>query len=430
MEAISTTTQHTAVATDLSGLRPAERRGVSFGPNEVEEFHGSEAPDAVAPAPSTRHLGERLPAGIGRPRSVSIDGRRRDEPVLPPPPPRQRYVVTDQRIRDGAPEASATPALAAANRQDAYRRSIVSPRPAAEHQQQRFVRTPQSFSRSSALREGPTRGDYDDRMDDVDDYYQGDEDAYNDDNNTAVGTGIASDLDTESSLADGRLAPNNRSPASLQQREAPSSFLAIPRPPSRGVQVRKSLLPAPPVAQTSYATDRPPRYLSPSGYDSSDFEYPEAEPPAGLLVRRHQQQPSQPQYTYRGQIPFSSQAGIARPTSSSSARMQIDEPATPVTPIAPYQLKFSMALKDFHDAMKIGVQKTLVAEDGKGHAYCKVHCKRLPRHEDIAREAHLRNHWIPLAGARWEFRTPSHSVTVVFKTEALAAYEAQFLARR
>ena len=65
------------------------------------------------------------------------------------------------------------------------------------------------------------------------------------------------------------------------------------------------------------------------------------------------------------------------------------------------QLKFSMALKDFHDAMKIGVQKTLVAEDGMGHAFCKVHCKRLPRHEDIAREPHLRNHWIPLTGSRW-----------------------------
>jgi hypothetical protein len=35
---------------------------------------------------------------------------------------------------------------------------------------------------------------------------------------------------------------------------------------------------------------------------------------------------------------------------------------------------FSMALKDFHDAMKIGVQKTLVAEDGMGHAFCKVPC--------------------------------------------------------
>lgn len=112
------------------------------------------------------------------------------------------------------------------------------------------------------------------------------------------------------------------------------------------------------------------------------------------------------------------------------------------------QLKFSVALKDFHDAMKIGVQKTLVAEDGKGHAYCKVHCKRLPKQEDIAREPHLRNHWIPLTGSHWvslahiryvaradstalqQFRTASHSVTVVFKTAALAAYEAQFLTSR
>lgn len=36
------------------------------------------------------------------------------------------------------------------------------------------------------------------------------------------------------------------------------------------------------------------------------------------------------------------------------------------------ELQFSLALKDFHDTLQIGVQRTLVAEDGMGHAYCKV----------------------------------------------------------
>ncbi|GAA5980067.1 hypothetical protein JCM10908_001520 [Rhodotorula pacifica] len=454
----------TAVATDLSGLKPPERRGVSFGPNEVGEFHGSEAPEAVAPAPSTRHLGERLPTGIGRPRSVSIDGRRRDEPVLPPPPPRQRYVVTDQRIRDDTPEAleMLPPPAPAASRQMVYRRSAVSPAPGARGYDQGYDRSPQSFSRSTASREERTRDqyEYDDPRDD--DRMMDDGDGYNDDNDTAVGTGVASELDMDGNSAIHQAAARNRSPV-LPQREPTSSFLAVQRPPSRGVQVRKSLLPAPPPAQAPYYGDRPryldyPRSVSQSGYDSSDFEYPEVEPPAGLLLRQQQQQQQQQQleqkYSYREQAEVSSRAGIARPVSSASARMQVDDPVAPVTPVEPYvrppttrpepedsplekeliellkQLKFSMALKDFHDAMKIGVQKTLVAEDGMGHAYCKVHCKRLPRHEDIEREAHLRNHWIPLAGSRWEFRTASHSVTVVFKTAALAAYEAQFLARR
>lgn len=112
----------------------------------------------------------------------------------------------------------------------------------------------------------------------------------------------------------------------------------------------------------------------------------------------------------------------------------------------PQELNFSLALKDFHDALRIGVQKTLVSEDGMGHAYVKIHVQRLPKAADLEREKHLKSHWVPLAGSRWvrptvlsiraspalkradyldrvvglpvvqEFRTASHSVTCVFKT--------------
>lgn len=357
------------MATDLSGLRPPERRGVSFGPNEVEEFHGSEAPDAVAPAPSTRHLGERLPAGIGRPRSVSIDGRRRDDPVLPPPPPRQRYVVTDQRIRDGTPEAVETPSAAALG-QPAFRRSIVSPRPADEDYRLYSTRTPQSISRSSASRADPIRDEYnrDEPMDDGDDGYT------DMDNDTAVGTGVASELDMDGTSAVHQLPASTRSPVPSQQRgAASSSFLAVQRPPSRGVQVRKSLLPAPPPPQvpayTTTTTERPryldyPRSVSQSGYDSSDFDYPEVELPAGMLLRQQQQQLGHNQYVYRGQPQGANRAGIARPTSSSSARMQLDDPVTPITPVEPYsrppmarpEPEDSPLEKELIELLKVGVK--------------------------------------------------------------------------
>lgn len=86
-------------------------------------------------------------------------------------------------------------------------------------------------------------------------------------------------------------------------------------------------------------------------------------------------------------------------------------------------MNFSVALKDFHDTFGIGVQKTIVAADGFGHAYCKIHCKKLPRHSDIDREPHLKKHWLPMAGNRWQFRTESHKVEILFKSAAVGAYE-------
>lgn len=51
--------------------------------------------------------------------------------------------------------------------------------------------------------------------------------------------------------------------------------------------------------------------------------------------------------------------------------------------------------------MRIGVQKTLVSEDGMGHAYVKIHVQRLPRVQDLTTEEHLQAFWVPLAGSRW-----------------------------
>ncbi|GAA5941112.1 hypothetical protein JCM3775_001309 [Rhodotorula graminis] len=459
----------TAVATDLSIARQQQaRRAVQFGENEVEEFNGSEAPDAVLPARSTSRNAFSPPIPPTR-----LDGRRSAQlPVAPapaparaPPPPRapsrQRFVDDDEGYEMPPPPAPSR------SRYDA----------------------PVSFARSTAYDYEPPRHE---RERAWDDYGGGEADepgapGYGDDDDdafTAVATGVATDLDMEDSPAASTRRtddPRARLAAAQQQQQA-QQFLAIPRPPSRGVQVRR----ASPV-QPSYQQAQAPRY-SPSGFDEDDFSSvaddapPFSFPPPGQprqrapqqvyqLPRQQQQQLPPPpvapvQRTYLG----GGGGGIGRPVSSASSRMRVDddydEPPPPVNARAPpppppkavayerpqaltreqereaggedsvlerelidllRELNFSLALKDFHDALRIGVQKTLVSEDGMGHAYVKIHVQRLPKPADLEREKHLKPHWVPLAGSRWEFRTASHSVTVVFKTVALAAYEAQFL---
>lgn len=212
---------------------------------------------------------------------------------------------------------------------------MVSPAPMYDEREDdsaRHTATEQPFRRSEQ-----SRPLYDD------DYATGrgrddmfdDEDGYDDDGDTAVGTGVASEL---SSSFD-RHALQDRQPV-LPPREPTSSFLAIPRPPSRGVQVRRSMLPLPPPPARQYYYSDPARFAGPprsgsqSGYNSSDLEYPEAEPPAGVLLRQQQQQ-QQHQYARHGYPdPPSSglRNGFSRPVSSASTRMQIDDPPAPVEP--------------------------------------------------------------------------------------------------
>jgi hypothetical protein len=89
--------------------------------------------------------------------------------------------------------------------------------------------------------------------------------------------------------------------------------------------------------------------------------------------------------------------------------------------------------------MKIGVQKTLVAEDGMGNAYCKVrssfpllsaqrnadkgegqvHCKKLPQAKDLVKEKHLAQHWVNMGSSRWVrflFSTVLSTLSGVFNT--------------
>ncbi|BGP12814.1 hypothetical protein JCM10213_008075 [Rhodosporidiobolus nylandii] len=447
----------TAVATDLSGLeRQQPRRGVSFGQNEVEEFNGSEAPEAVLPARSRSRMGNHAaptppppmqqdylaPPGIGRPRSAR-DGTRRSS-AMPPPPQPPRY--------------------SSSGRNDYY--------PSSERERERGsgYGRPVSFARS-----GAGAGYLDDEPLDPDD----DDDAF-----TAVATGVATDLDMDdgprrpspASQGYGYGGADSRDRHGYAAQQNGGGFAAIARPPSRGVQVHRPMPPTSPPQFAGVRPHYPSNSRSASGYEASDFSLdgegddgfggPAGMPPPPLPSSRRASGSASglapptrnvgraastgnmrmlldddgegglsPTYGRNGggvSRQGTPRQGMARQPTP----MQDDEPPAQDSPVEKEliallkELRFSIALKDFHDTMKIGVQKTLVAEDGMGHAYCKVHCKKLPRHEDIAREAHLRNHWIPLAGSRWEFRTASHRVTVVFKTAALAAYEAQFLTGR
>ncbi|GAA5985702.1 hypothetical protein JCM11641_007186 [Rhodosporidiobolus odoratus] len=441
----------TAVGTDLSGLQEQQkRRGVSFGQNEIEEFNGSEAPEAVMPARSRSSMGHRpappalqpppQPArnspGIDRPRSTSLDGRRPPPQNPRPPPPRS----TPQ-----PPAYSNGRGSTPVDRDRGYNRPV-------------------SFARAGGYPE-PIHHSHPDDEDDDDD----DDDAF-----TAVGTGVATDLDLDDD-------PRGPSPASQGYGFAPADqrdrrgyaqepqggFSASARPPSRGVQIYRE---PPPNSHPQFASVHTHYPRSASGYEASDFSMDgEDAPPAGLMPPPPLPSSRRASASPGGAGGLAPPRSIARPVSTGSMRMLVDEhgegglspsygsanggigrQGTPRSQPRPMEedhmpqdspvekeliallkeLRFSIALKDFHDTMQINVTKTLVAEDGMGHAYCKVHCKKLPRHEDIAKQAHLRNHWIPLAGSRWEFRTASHRVTVVFKTAALAAYEAQFLTSR
>ncbi|GAA5826712.1 hypothetical protein JCM5353_000089 [Sporobolomyces roseus] len=419
VESKVSTVVSTAVGTDLSDWKPpTRRRAVSFGANEVEEFNGSEAPDAIIPAPSLRDRRSPLPPSngngallravpINRPSSRGIPQEDRRSPasrMMPPPPvPTQRQQQTASPRQYDGDQSYARP----------------SPPPSSQsngHHDPRYMDNYEEVLQND--RGGGERGN---EMDD-------DDDAFTAIADSTAGTGVATDLSFEEAVP-------RRASAGDHTRPSFPSMRSSPAPP----QVHRSPF--------SSGSGQYPSVTSASGFDSSYFNRPdEREAPAfsngGAKARRDDLAPP---------------ATIQRPRSTGSLRdMQLDDepsiggirrrrtPSQPLTsetrvedsPVEKEligllkELQFSLALKDFHDTLQIGVQRTLVAEDGMGHAYCKVHCKKLPKHEDISKQRHLRNHWIPIAGSRWEFRTASHSVTVVFKTAALAAYEAQFTTGR
>ncbi|GAA6058682.1 hypothetical protein JCM10212_003370 [Sporobolomyces blumeae] len=423
-DTVVSTVVSTAVGTDLSNIAPSGR-AVSFGANEVEEFNVSEAPDAIIPARSRNE--DRTP------RPPSVPPAQSSTLAVPIASARSRAISPDNR-RSPASLAMPPPPVPVHRQQVPPIRPSYYPAPPAQDWRHDYRDYRQQDDRLYSPLDDP-EGTLDDGDDDDDD------DAF-----TAVGTGVATDLSFDEQYPNGvQRVPRDRydGPNFPTMRESPAGF-------------RRSALPSPPPPHLTRNVSQYPPVTSASGYDSSYFRGPDDRDAPFFSNRASTASPA----NRRTQPPQLAPppTGIQRPMSSGSVRdMQVDDdrsydgairrqktpgqppPAEPRIEDSPVEkeliallkeLQFSLALKDFHDTMKIGVERTLVSEDGRGHAYCKVHCKKLPKHEDIARERHLRNHWVPIAGSRWEFRTASHSVTVVFKTAALAAYEAQFLTNR
>lgn len=170
-----------------------------------------------------------------------------------------------------------------------------------------------------------------------------------DDAFTAVGTGVATDL----SLDDDEAIPMGRGRLGYEQPYAQTQ--------QRGGQAPRG---AGGYAAPAPQARRQQQYVAEDDYDDDDPAPPP--PPARQLA---------PPPTLR------------RPSSSTALRSTSSPRPTPI-PDLPQdslvekeliqllkEMNFSVALKDLHDHLGLGVQKTLVAEDGMGHAYCKVHCK-------------------------------------------------------
>ncbi|ORY75059.1 hypothetical protein BCR35DRAFT_333259 [Leucosporidium creatinivorum] len=415
--------EETAVATDLSLMppRPTQNSRAGFRSNPISdqvEFDKEAAPATVGPRrpkPKTATFAEpprqaqtlQVPTPMRReaPRQPQRQQQlsRYDESHDDDPESDEEDTVVDDDpyVRRGAPpraqpirqQYAASPPPPRPSPSQAYSRS--SPAPPYQqqrqqtpyyppHQQLQYRQSPHGFS---SLADEPE-----------DEAEDSDEDAF-----TAVGTGVATDL----SLDDDEAIPMGRGQLGYQEPYGQGRGSA-PMSRSPGYCPDRAAPAAQPRRQPQYADeydDEPPRQLAP--------------PPS---IRR----------------PSSSNALRASPSPTPAAAPPRQAPDLPQDSIVEKELiqllkemNFSVALKDLHDHLGLGVQKTLVAEDGMGHAYCKVHCKKLPRHDAVEREPHLKNHWVPLAGARWEFRTTSHRVTIVWKTTAVGAYEsAGLLGRR
>lgn len=206
---------------------------------------------------------------------------------------------------------------------------------------------PVSFARSTAYADEPPRrerswADYGDDMDDEPAPHEVDGD--DDDAFTAVATGVATDL----SMDDGppsqsRRAEDPRARIAAAQAQALGqgpSFLAVPRPPSRGVQVRRASPDPQQHPQSQALAVQPPpaaaRY-SPSGFDEDDFSASGVDDDAPPYFAPAQGRRASSQQHQQGQLPpppvapvqrtyvSSAAAGIGRPVSSTSSRMRVDD---------------------------------------------------------------------------------------------------------
>lgn len=211
-----------------------------------------------------------------------------------------------------------------------------------------------------------------------------------DDAFTAVGTGVATDLSLEEDLG--------QQPTHLQQQQQQRTLTypaARAGPPTRSFDFGRMpvVSAAPPTRMMMMMQQQQQQYQyahqattrSGMGPASLSSVY---RPPSPLSDFSASLNQGMPPLTTMSAPPSYAESALSTFTLSSSAT-SAPPPAQPSPSPPPTadsaieqsmmtllkEMNFSLALKDLHDHFGLGVQKTLVAEDGRGHAYVKVHCK-------------------------------------------------------
>lgn len=168
-----------------------------------------------------------------------------------------------------------------------------------------------------------------------------------DDAFTAVGTGVATDLslDDPDEIAMDHRGMGYQQPMRTQQQPQPRG---APAPRDDYREMRRAL----PVQRNPYAQQQ-----------EEDDNYSDASTPVPVPTRRLT--------AATAAAPLPRSAPLASAHTDLPQHSQVERELIQLLK----EMNFSVALKDLHDHLGLGVQKTLVAEDGMGHAYCKVHCK-------------------------------------------------------
>ncbi|KAM0793298.1 hypothetical protein ACM66B_000758 [Microbotryomycetes sp. NB124-2] len=461
----------TAVATDLSALPPAPAQTfrAGFMENPVSDqvfFDEREAPAAVAPIPrpalrptlasnarSTSLPTFAIPSSATRSPLAKPQVASRSMSLNPVPmssssqrlrrPPRQpQSIISDEDERDSdddtiVPESEGdtfvtdstfeAPRLSRPTMQPPLAPSLPPPagrrfqQPPAQQRQQQIAYVHEQASYYEEAESSVGYGD-------------------DDDSSTAIGTGVATDLSLDELNANldyqrqyaQPCAPSMHSYHQHRQRsvqqEIPWTLANSYRPPSPldGIGSLRQELPFSSYTQASPTSVRSKPVSASYGASSRGSVTPATDARA-----MSPQRPIQPKQASSFQQPhatsevsttsYSSISSASTATSGSSSAQETKLERELILLLK--EMNFSIALKDLHDQFNLGVQKTLVTEDGHGHAYVKVHCRKLLKEHLIAKEDHFSKHWVCLGGTRWEFRTDSHRITVIWKTTGVGDFE-------
>ncbi|KAI5478440.1 hypothetical protein MNV49_005081 [Pseudohyphozyma bogoriensis] len=351
--------EETMVQTDVSANPPpAAAARAKFGSNPVAHtlaFDNTEEPSRIqrlAPRPSGATL---TVPGQGRQRATSLDGRNA-RPALPtqygPPPSRQQYKAPPPEREPYHPPAQSRQPKLQPLRQPTVRF------PEDDDDQE----PPSPYTRSSSLRDYLPRGE------------DSDEENSDDDKFTAVGTGVATDMDLDDDGYAGGADyhdPYGRDPRDGYSHQRRHSALDgyDPRVPEYDYQG------APSRGASFYADHVNAARQSKKAAYRDEYD--------GI------------QEVTRGVQGLAPPRSIQRPSSAGALRTDARNQAPPTRQSIPPPQR--------------APPKQAPAPLGS-----------VP--EDTPEEKNL-IHWRPMTAQRWHFATESHKVEIIWKTAAIAAYE-------